>query len=261
MAAWREAYASLGAAEEFERILKEGRTTADTLQRVLDISMDRAREQRYAFSPTSFDASDEQLRALPRALDTMWREGERAFEHYGSTGVMVRTPIYWQFGLPIYRACRERDIPIFVNEPENIPVGAMSLQRGGIDTVVCESIDAFAFSSYIAEKKLPYPRLWVLIHRANTPVWTVPGGITESKSALSQEVHLFPGVPLLVQCAALADERSTRFHVADAFDVELGASSFVSSRSIPLPLYRYVLPFSMRSSGACTCGKGSVEKL
>jgi hypothetical protein len=175
---------------------------------------------------------------------------------------MTRVPIFWQFGLSIHAACRSLGLPIFVNEPENIPVGAMSLKRGGIDTVVCENKDAPSLSSYIAEKSLPLPKLWILIHRIGKQGWDVAGSILSSPSGVGQEVHLFPGVVVLEQCETLSGGKSSHFHFSDSFSYEIDEHTFVTSvGDDPLPLYRYTLPCHVRATGMCTCGKEIIERL
>jgi hypothetical protein len=257
----KEAYATWGAKREFEHILKNGHTSPDALRRVLDAISRRVRERGFAVVPTSFDADDQSLQAFPQKRDASWLVGETMFKHHGSRGVMLRTPIFWQFGLPVYRACRRVGIPIFVNEPENVPVGAMSLLRGGIDTVVTESMHASILSSYLAEKHLPLPVLWFLIHRALSSEWETPGAFIDSRCAVAQEVHLFPGVPILVQCTLLSGEKSPSFHVANGCDIELGPTCHVSMTSTALPLYRYVLPLGLRASGTCECGSDRIERI
>ncbi len=211
--------------------------------------------------PSSFDANDPNLRAIPRPVDWQWTSCERALRHANSKGVMMRLPTFWQIGLPLHAACRAVGIPIFVNEPENIPVGAMALKTGGIDTVVTENRDAAAFAEYLVAQKLPMPRLGILVHRIED-AWDVSRVVLDTWSLVAQEVHAFPGVPVLEQCAALSAEKASRFHLSDSYLWEItGDETLITGKSgDPIPLSRYRLPCSLKKSGECSCGKPVFER-
>src|SRR6185369_8776282 len=85
--------------------------------------------------PSSFDPDDPALLAVPRPLEAAWPSVEAALRHFGSRAVMMRLPLFWQAEPLLHAACRAAGAPIFVNEPENMPLGAAALQNG-VDTVV-----------------------------------------------------------------------------------------------------------------------------
>lgn len=173
----------------------------------------------------------------------------------------MRTPIFWQWGMSLHAACRALGIPIFVNEPENVPVGAMALKRSGVDTVVTENKDAAAFASYCMEKSLPLPKAWVLVHRAQNPDWRVAAGVATSRVA--QEVHIFPGVPILVQCPFLAESQATRFHFSKEFLWEMrGDEVYATARKDdPLPLKNVRIPLMLQQAEHCACGAQTVTRI
>src|SRR3989338_4706505 len=129
-------------------------TTQEMLAELLFAVEKRIPEMECGVSPSSFDAKDPVLRALPRSADWRWTSCEQALKEADSKGVMMRLPVYWQIGLPLSAACRALGIPLFINEPENIPVGAMALKMGGIDTVVSENRDAAAFAAYLVKRAI-----------------------------------------------------------------------------------------------------------
>jgi hypothetical protein len=162
--------------------------------------------------------------------------------------------------LPIHSACRAVGIPIFTNEPENIPVGAMALKLGGIDTVITESRTVAAFADHLIEHALPYPKLSVLLHRVEE-VPDVPSAVRETWGVVSQEILAFPGVPVLEQCALLAEKKVPLFHLSDAYFWEISdTSSLITSiGEDPFPLFRYALACTLRRTGECGCGRAVFE--
>lgn len=189
--------------------------------------------------PSSFDPNDTQFRAVELPKPSCW-EGEELLRHFSSRGLMMRTPIFWQWGFSLHAACRNVGIPIFVNEPENMPVGAQALLRGGIDTIVTENSDAPAFASYLQEKQIAPPAAWILIHRAAHTDWSVAAGVLDAKF-LAQEVHILPGLPALRQCPLLAQTRMPHFHTV----------------AVPIELP----PIELTEVGTCACGKTIVERV
>lgn len=68
-------------------------------------------------------------------------------------------------------------------------VAAAVIRSAGIDAVVSEVADAAALSSYLYEKNSMRPKLWFLVHRANTPSQDVPAGLGGEHEAVVQDVH------------------------------------------------------------------------
>lgn len=198
------------------------------------------------YYPSSFDAHDPLLRALPRENDWRWSSCERALRDFSSRGVIMRIPIFWQLGLPLYAACRSLGIPVFTNEPENIPVGALALEKGGLDCVVSENRDAAAFTEFLLEERLPFPKFAILIHRVHEPEWRVSETVRTHWGAVAEEVHAAPGVPILEQCAELIRANKSQFHISDKDE----------TRSLP----EYRPDFALRETALCSCGKSILER-
>ena len=231
-------------------------TTSEMLTELLSTIEKRIPEMGCRVFPSSFDPNDPDMRALPRPIDWRWMSCERALRNAGSRGVMMRLPVYCQIGFPLHAVCRAIGIPLFTNEPENIPVGAMAIKAGGIDTVVSENRDVAALADYLIKRTMPYPRLGILIHRIDD-VWEVPPVVFDTWGAVAQEVHVFPGVPVLDQCVVLSEEKAARFHLSDAYlwEVHDKETLITSVGDDPFPLSRYTLACSLRKSGECSCGK------
>lgn len=237
-------------------------TTPEMLAELLRVIEPRIPEMTCRIFPSSFDPDDKDLRAFPRAIDWQWMSCERALRSAGSKGVMTRLPAYWQMGFPLHAACRAVGIPLFANGAENIPVGAMAIKTGGIDTVVSESRDAGAFADYLVKRALPYPRLGILVHRIQD-TWDVPRTVLDTWDTVAQEVHAFPGVPVLDQCAVLSDKKVSRFHLSDEYSWEVNGTEalMTSIGDALLPFYQYKLPRALRKAGTCSCGKPVFELL
>lgn len=209
--------------------------------------------------PTSFDADDAALRALPVRPDWKWESCEAALRSLAASGVMMRLPLFWQLEAPLHGACRSAHVPIFVNDPENMPLGSAALKDGGVDAVVTTERDAFAFSLHLDEKNVPYPS-WLIIHEPRTE-WRIPASLEASDAKVAREVHLFPGVPALTQCEALHAAKEARFHACEEFIWEFeDAPLLTSARESPFPLVRYAFPVSLRESGTCGCGKATYSR-
>lgn len=207
--------------------------------------------------PTSFDASDARLDAFPRSLNWRWVSMERFLRYHDAKVVLMRLPLFWQVLTPLHHACRASGAAIYPNEPENVPVAGAAVRSADADAVITEARDAEALYAYLADKGLRQPA-WFLVHRPEEP-WSVPRLLSGVR--LWQEVHLFPGVPLLEQCGEIAG--SARFHPSDAYlwDASGAATRITSAGEDLIPLRSYELPFALRHEGnACSCGRLIVYK-
>lgn len=212
--------------------------------------------------PSSFDPDDENLMAFPLPLSYSWSSCERALVANRPSGVMMRAPLFWQLEAPLHAACHVAGAPIFVNDRANMPVGGAAIQLAEMDTVVTSADDAVEFAAYLSEKKIPHPRLWILV----TPLSEFAGGHIVPRDGVMgrvvEEIHLFPGVVLLEQCEELAAARSG-FHLSDSFHWEVGAAeSLITSqdKNAPIPLARIVLPLAFSERGVCPCGQIIFQK-
>ena len=185
------------------------------------------------FIPSSFDPDDPDLKALPRPHGWRWSSCEAALKEFGTRGLMVRLPLFWQIIPPLHESCRTLGIPIFINDLANMPLGAAALLHAGVDTVIAEAGDATQFAAFLKQNKLSFPKAWLVIHRAND-AWNIPE--TLAASSLVQEVHLSPGVVLLSQCPELMRQKKPLFHDERAEKSDLRA-------------------FRLVEKGTCACGR------
>ena len=208
--------------------------------------------------PTSFEPLERTLSGFPRQLQWTWRSCERALRKMGSKSVMSMLPKFWQIEPALNTSCRNIGAMLFPNEPENLPIGAAAIQSIGIDTIVCGVGDSARFSLYLAERNILSPS-WVLIHRIDSPTWEIP--IAVGGTHVAQEVHLFPGVPVLTQCDTLIEEQKPRFHPSDSYIWEIGTETCITSiDNDPFPLTRLILPTAIQATGSCPCGRRVIEK-
>jgi hypothetical protein len=228
-------------------------TTEDLLQG----SQAAIREQAHLYPrliPSSFDPNDDSLQALAIPRGRTWNSLALALKHCGAKIVLVRLPLFWQMLSPIHDACTEARCTLFVNEQDNMPLADAAMRTAEANMVVTDSKDAFALSLFLAEKNRHMPN-WFIIHEADKE-WAVPVMI-DLDAKVVQEVHVFPGVPLLVQCESLSAERSPHFHAAPDMSFEMTAAGTLvsSSSALLVPLNNYQLNVLLALQGTCACGE------
>ena len=201
-------------------------------------------------SPTSFDPRDPGLAAFPRPLKWRWSSVERALILFRSRGILMRLPLFWQVEPALFRAGQTAGAPLFVNDQDNMPVGLAAIRDAFMDTVVTDAADAEHFARYLATTAVS-PRAWIIVHPLLAPQWQAPH--FPSTTLVAQEVHLFPGVTLLSQCAQLLSQREPLFHLEDRWTLE--ENRITSVADDPLPLMGYTLGTKLAPQGTCACGK------
>lgn len=194
--------------------------------------------------PGSFDPLEEPMPIVEQPLEWPWRSLERHLQEHRLHALMVRLPLFWQLEIPIFRACREAGAYLLINDQDNMPLGAAALREASTDCVLTERDDALRFAMYLKEKQAPLPRSWFIIHRPDASEWGLPEHIRHSGAAITAEVHLFPGVSVLEQCAELAKKQTPQFHVAESW----------------IPLKARDLPWALRATGSCECGKDILQR-
>lgn len=245
-----------------ERFLLADHCTSQMFAEILEIVEPRLPGLPCRLFPSSFDPNDELLRAFPRSFAWHWTSCEQALKSFGAQVVLMHVPHFWQLGAPLNTVCRNIGAPIIISDPANLPVGAAAVVSAGVNAVVCSARGASEFASFLAERGIALPPLWFLVHETAARAWDVPEALTES--VVAQEVHLFPGVPILEQCTALVESKRSFFHFSDAYAWETrGNAACVTSigSDDPLPLFRFTLPFSFRVLENCACGKQVIEKI
>ncbi len=251
----RKSYALWGISPEF---FKDNQTTSpETFLKLLEKIESKVPEMNCRVMPSSFNPDDENLRAFPYYLAPRWDSLERALRESGSHGVMMRLPLFWQVESNLHHACRATDAFLFLNEPENMPLGAAALRLAEIDAVITDTKDAFAFSLYLSSNNSPLDFTWLIIHSADKDAVKIPEILLGRGAKVIQEVHIFPGVTVLEQCSHIWKDKSPRFHVSDDYILEkIGDKMTVTSANdAPLPFFRYELSLRLSEEKKCSCGE------
>lgn len=228
--------------------------TIETLREALsDIQSTTPNVQARTF-PSSFSPHNA-TPAFPRSLAWHWRSAADAIRRMSAKGVMMRLPLFLQLEAPLANAAHEAGAFIFVNDADNMPLGAAAIMQAEIGCIVTTGHDGDAFAAYLIKKDIPAPG-WHLVRHFEEDNWNVPQSVAETGSRVTQEVHLFPGLPIFVQCEDLAAERRPRFHVADdlSFEGVGDGISINSSETEPFSFSGLVVPHA-RNDGMCPCGK------
>ena len=160
--------------------------------------------------PSSFDPLPD-LSAVSHG--TPWSSCADALVHFGARTVILQTPFFWQLFSPLHDACRNIQVQIYPNEPENMPAGAEALIRADANVIICAARDAEGFAGYLLAKHYPLPS-WILIHRSEDE-FLVPPTLQLAPAHVAHEIHETPGKPILVQCAVLIDAPMNEFHSTD----------------------------------------------
>ena len=217
----------------------------------------RKNEQHLAHSksrliPASFNPSESDMSACPIPADLGWDSCKNHFKHFNIVGVMMRLPLFWQMETPLQSAAREAGAFIFVNDRANMPLGQTALDIANIGAIVTDYPDALTFSAYLNEHNKPGPALWVIIHSLENALLPLPGTIPGK--SIAREVHIFPGLPMLVQCPNLIDKKTSDFHIAPLFWHDAARGSHVLSTRAGLPFSTVTLPFTITETDICPCG-------
>lgn len=195
----------------------------------------------YRFVPTSFDPDDPTSSVVRFSASWQWESLAETLARYNPHVLLLRLPLFWQVLSPLHAVCKRTGCALYINEQENPAAGEAAARVGEANVVITDAKDAFSFSLYVAERNVHIPS-WILIHDP-TGDWEIPIILREEHAQVAQEVHLFPGIPLLIQCEALAREKLPFFHMTGSIET-----------LFDLPI-TYALEPKLISSGICTCGK------
>jgi hypothetical protein len=205
----------------------------------------------FHLSPAGFEG-DTRGAFFPHSRETTWHSGQEILKASRSTVVINRLPPFWQMEIAVHRAVRDAGAVPFLNAPSNTAVGAAAVSALEADTVITSAKHSRAFSRALQAREQKVST-WVVIHEMSAAGPWESDSLIEGARIIANESHIFPGVPLFVQCIDLARELSLAFHVADGFSL---ANSRVSSDArFPFPFFNLALPFSAMEKGACVCGK------
>lgn len=211
--------------------------------------------------PASFDPLEAELQIFPRSLEWLWSSCEESLRAFAPRVVMTRLPAFWQLEPPLHDVCRRLPCPILINDQNNMPLGAAAISAAAVDTIVTETADAIAFSAYLLERNVPIPKNWLIVHKAGAP-WDCPSAVLDTRDVrVAQEVHAFPGCPILIQCPALAERKHRGFHLSPDYVCGDSENTLVGGESSVLPSHILQFPFSLKDEGPCSCGKTMYVKV
>lgn len=219
-----------------------------------DRTLQETRHESPRLLPSSFDASDTSLQAIPVSREYAWSSLADTLKFNDTKIALVRLPLFWQVLPLVHHACIEAGCSLFVNEKENMPLGEAALRTGGANTVITDTQDSFEFSLFCAERKTVVFN-WVIIHQPDTD-WKSPIMI-DDRARVVQEVHISPGIPLLTQCEILSAQRSPLFHTAPGIAIECEKETTYVTCTHPalVPFDRFALHRSLSPQGTCVCGQ------
>lgn len=207
--------------------------------------------------PSSFNPDDPALCAFPYHKTAGWNSCERVLRDSSTHGVMMRLPLFWQVEPNLFSACQAAGAFIFINDADNMPLGAAAVRDARIDAIMTDAPDAHAFAQYLLEKKSGMAKTWIIVHTPHKDIRPISQILKEPHVRVAQEVHVFPGVPVLEQCAFLEKTKEALFHVSGSYEYEKTENSLAltSNDAAPLPFFRYKLPLPLYEGGQCACGK------
>lgn len=191
------------------------------------------------FTPGSFDPTSD-LAPIEQPSSWRWSSLEAALLRAKPTVAMMRLPLFWQMLSPAHAACASTPCGFFVNDKDNMPLGEAATRVGAVDFVITCASDAAAFSLYLAEKNATLKHWFVVYEPAES--WDVAIGMSDAD--VTQEVHLTPGVPLLIQCDVLSAKKNGMFHWAEGVSTDR----------------MNALRIELEEQASCACGKQIVRK-
>ena len=204
--------------------------------------------------PSSFFPSDRELAAVP-IRPKKWNTLMNLLSCVHSQGTIVRLPPFLQFTPLVHAACKEKNVPIFVNDLANMPLGARAIKEKAVDVVVTEFSDVEQFSNFCLSRK-SIPKAWFIIYSAYEHEWrTLPP--MRAERIIAHEIHLIPGIPILEQCTSLMKKNELVFHLSQAYNWSLDTETVhISSKEEgPLTLSDFTLPFTLKKLEDCSCGQ------
>ena len=212
--------------------------------------------------PSSFYPDDASMLAFPLPLSWQWSSCEKFLRERTSRSVMTRLPLFWQLEVLLHDECKAVGAPLFIGNPENMPVNGAAIVALNIDTVITSAEDIGAFAKHLSDRAIPLPKNWLIIY-APEQSWDVPPAFLSAHIRVQREVHLFPGVVILKQCTHGAASKKNHFHISDGVRIETrGSGSYLTvDTELPFPVTDFELPFSLRAKGICACGREFVEKI
>ncbi len=217
---------------------------------------------RYRIVPSSFSGTDAYLLAVPLKGEWQWPTLEEHLKRFKPETVILQLPTFWQLEPFVQTSARNAGAPLSVIEPQNFPLDKAAIRLASANTIIAEASEAAAIAEYLHAGQVALPPYWVLIHAADAVHWKVPHLLQSHGQEVAEEVHLVPGVPLLVQCAEMVRTHSSQYHQSDMFvwNNTLTAPMISVTKTLPFTLKDFALPFALKDKGVCVCGKRLVGR-
>lgn len=203
-------------------------------------------------SPLFFEGEPPVL--FPRLRRWAWRSLTAALESAGASACTGMLPLLWQTEPLAFAACRAARVPFFALDEGNAAVAARAVDTAGLDTILIREASAVAVANDFAEHNDRFPTNWILVREFGAAAVSEMGSI-ETSQRLFREIHLFPGVPLLVQCEARAAAHdASRFHLAPGLSIRHANGATLVSSDGDLPFTDLTID-ELAPAGTCECGE------
>lgn len=237
--------------------MQETDSLAQRLSLILDPLQDKIKDWHCRVVPSAFNSTDPYLRALPLAREWHWPSAEEHLKRFGPETVILQLPSFWQVEPFAHLAARAAEAPVCIIEPQNYPLDKAAIRLASANAVWAESTEVAAIADYLHKEQIALPPYWMLVHAGNAAHWDTPALLKNRNTSVAAEVHLAPGVPLLVQCAAIVDAQNGLYHQSGLFtwSADLSSPSITTTSSFLFTLTNFALPFTLTGKGICTCGK------
>lgn len=216
----------------------------------------------YRVVPSAFNPNDPYLRALPLAREWRWPTCEEHLKRFSPRTLILQLPSFWQVEPFVHAAARAAQVPVCPIEPQNYPLDRAAVRLASANAILAEAGEAAAVAEHLHAGRAGLPPYWMLVHAGDAPQWRTPDILRGRGLEVAQEVHLAPGVPLLVQCAAIVDKQNDYYHLFELFNWsdDLSNPTITSAGALPFSLTGFALSFSLIDKGACACGKRLVAR-
>lgn len=230
---------------------------ANRLAPVLDPLQDRIKDMHWRVVSSAFNSSDPSLRALPLEREWRWPSLEAHLQSFKPQTLILQLPSFWQLEPYVHTAARAAEVPVCIIEPQNFPLDRAAIRLASAEAVLAEAAEAAGIAEYLSTSQVELPPYWILLHAANASQWDAPSLLLGRDIRVAQEVHLAPGVPLLVQCSDIVGAQSGYYHQSDLFawSGDLSSPAISTNGSLLFEIKDLVLPFKLKDMGTCPCGK------
>lgn len=232
-------------------------TLAHKLASILDPLQDKIKDMQCRVVPSAFNSSDPYLRAFPIARDWRWSSAAEHLLAFKPQTLILQLPSFWQLEPFAHAASRAAEAPVCNIEPQNFPLDKAAIRLASADAILAEASEAGAIADYLTAQQIELPPYWILVYAGDAPSWDLATALTNKEVAVAREVHLVPGVPLLVQCKDIVAAKNGYYHQSDLFtwNDTLSAPAISTTDSLLFTLKDFTLPFALADNGACACGK------